>query len=39
MRIAIYQCESLPPADSNGSCDPIIEVWSTEDDDKKIRTK
>lgn len=39
MRISIYQCESLPAADSNGSCDPFIEVWTAEDEDKKIKTK
>ena len=31
MRVSIYQCECLPPADSNGSSDPILEVWTPED--------
>jgi hypothetical protein len=35
-RAAIYQCESLPPADKEGSSDPYIEVWSG--DDSKVRT-
>ena len=26
MRAAIYQCESLPPADKEGTSDPYIEV-------------
>jgi len=37
LRVSIYQCKSLPPADSNGSSDPILEVWTPED--KKIRSK
>jgi hypothetical protein len=27
LRVHIYQCESLPPADENGSTDPILRVW------------
>jgi len=26
-RVAIYQCESLPPADSNGSSDPYVQIY------------
>jgi Ca2+-dependent lipid-binding protein len=37
VRVSIYQCESLPPADSNGTSDPYIEVWTP--NDKSIRTK
>jgi|TARA_B110001450_G_scaffold195587_1_gene183980 Ca2+-dependent lipid-binding protein len=28
MRISIYQAESLPPADSTGTSDPYVEVWT-----------
>ena len=31
IRANIYQCESLPPADSNGTSDPYIEVWSPDE--------
>jgi hypothetical protein len=37
VRVNIYQCESLPPADSNGTSDPYIEVWSP--DELKVRTE
>jgi Ca2+-dependent lipid-binding protein len=36
LRTYIYQCKDLPAADSNGSSDPYIEVWST--DKKKCKT-
>jgi Ca2+-dependent lipid-binding protein len=36
LRTYIYQCKDLPAADSEGSSDPYIEVWST--DKKKGRT-
>lgn len=37
IRANIYQAESLPPADSNGTSDPFVEVWSP--DEKSIRTQ
>jgi Ca2+-dependent lipid-binding protein len=36
VRCYIYQCKDLPAADSEGSSDPYIEVWST--DKKKAKT-
>ena len=33
-RVAIYQCESLPPADKEGSSDPYIEVVSYPEEKK-----
>lgn len=36
VRCYIYQCRDLPAADSDGSSDPFIEVWST--DKKKAKT-
>lgn len=39
MRAAIYQCESLPPADTEGHSDPYVEVWSADEaDTKRITT-
>jgi len=38
VRVAIYQCESLPPADSNGTSDPYVKVWSHEKEKQNIRT-
>jgi len=37
IRCAIYQCSLLPPADSNGTSDPYVEIWQP--DVKKIRTE
>jgi len=34
IRANIYQAESLPPADSNGTSDPYVEFWSP--DEKSI---
>ena len=28
MRVSLYQAESLPPADSSGTSDPYVEVWT-----------
>ena len=28
LRCAIYQCEGLPPADSDGRSDPYVEAWT-----------
>mmetsp|Transcript_20973 Transcript_20973/g.32507 ORF Transcript_20973/g.32507 Transcript_20973/m.32507 type:complete len:176 (+) Transcript_20973:1400-1927(+) len=36
LRVNIYQCESLPPADENGTSDPYIEVWTP--DEKQVKT-
>ena len=35
LRVNIYQCESLPPADENGSSDPYVEVWTHDEQDVK----
>lgn len=35
MRAAIYQCESLPPADTEGHSDPYVEIWSADEKDSK----
>ena len=37
VRCNIFQCESLPPADSNGTSDPYVEVWAP--DKEKVRTQ
>ena len=36
IRAYIYQCKDLPAADSSGSSDPYVELWST--DKKKALT-
>lgn len=36
-RAAIYQCESLPPADEEGTSDPYVEIWSGSD--KRVITE
>jgi len=36
VRCYIYQCKDLPAADSEGSSDPYIEVWTT--DKNKAKT-
>ena len=38
IRAYIYQCQDLPSADSEGSSDPFIEVWTQEKDKEKYRT-
>lgn len=30
LRVAIYQCQSLPPADSEGTSDPYVKIWSSD---------
>jgi C2 domain len=30
IRCFIYQCKDLPAADSNGSSDPYVEIWSSD---------
>jgi len=39
VRVAIYQCENLPPADSNGTSDPYIEVFTKDKPKDRPRTK
>ena len=31
LRAAIYQCENLPPADSNGTSDPYVQLYSRDE--------
>lgn len=35
IRCAIYQCALLPPADSNGSSDPFVEIWQNDKNRQK----
>jgi len=35
LRCFIYQCKDLPSADSTGSSDPYVEVWTTEKEKPK----
>ena len=37
MRACIYSCSQLPPADSEGTSDPYVQVWTS--DEKKITTQ
>ena len=41
VRVSIYQCSSLPPADQEGHSDPYVEVYNPYDTARKdnIRTK
>lgn len=32
LRCAIYQCEGLPPADSDGRSDPYVEAWTPDEE-------
>ena len=34
-RVAIYQCENLPPADEQGHSDPYIQVYDPENEEVK----
>ena len=40
LRCYIYQCRDLPSADSDGNCDPFVQVWnaSADRDDEKYET-
>ena len=38
-RCYIFQCKELPAADSNGTSDPYIEVWSPHGEAEERRTK
>ena len=35
VRVNIYQCRNLPPADESGNSDPYIEVWSPDEEEVK----
>lgn len=37
LRAAVYQCENLPPADSNGTSDPFVQLYTH--GDEQVKTK
>ena len=37
LRVAVYQCKNLPPADSNGTSDPYVQLINTSSN-QKVKT-